>query len=164
MLSLLRAITRRSPSIEQAPRMCVYRIVNRRTGGIYVGSSTNFPRRVERHLEQLRERRHPNYKLQADFDHYGEAVFRFEVLEAVSDRAQLLAREQHYLDTVNPFYNIARYAGRHPRYGRMPATDEPMNRNRDQTKTPGDEISLLRVTLAACALGLALLTSRKRRS
>jgi hypothetical protein len=40
--------------------------------------------------------------------------FELEILEAplVSDVFNLLKREQHYLDSLNPIYNIAKIAAR----------------------------------------------------
>jgi len=49
--------------------------------------------------------------LQAAFNKYGEGAFTFLVLEDVENASRLIVREQCYLDTLNPEYNICPTAG-----------------------------------------------------
>jgi len=89
----------------------IYQIENQTNGKRYIGSSVNVQRRQANHLSALRHRRHKNPHLQAAFKKYGEEAFAFTILEQVEDSAQLIPREQYYLDTLNPEYNIALTAG-----------------------------------------------------
>lgn len=118
----------------------VYQIENQANGNCYVGSAVNLRRRWAQHISRLRHKRHCNQHLQRAFDRYGEPAFVFSILEQIKDASQLIPREQHYLDTLKPEYNIASIAGsalgrpcspetrrkmseaqsgqRHPNYGR----------------------------------------------
>ena len=89
----------------------VYQITKHTNGKHYIGSSAHDKRRWRTHLSLLRRREHPNAYLQAAFDKYGRGAFGFSLLESVEDTLQLVTREQHYLDTLNPEYNIAKTAG-----------------------------------------------------
>lgn len=42
---------------------------------------------------------------------YGYSGFKLEILEYCSDRAQAVSREQYYIDSLNPEYNILPNAG-----------------------------------------------------
>lgn len=88
----------------------VYRILNTETGDMYVGSSVNMLRRRNTHLWHLRRGDHQSPILTAAWEKYGESEFVFEVLE-ICEKSDLLTREQHYLDTLRPRYNIALVAG-----------------------------------------------------
>ena len=87
----------------------VYQIRNIVNGKVYVGSAVYLRRRWNRHLSYLRNNAHANKKLQYAFNKYGENNFVFEILEEVSDKTQLTAVEQKYidkLDAVHSGYNI----------------------------------------------------------
>jgi hypothetical protein len=51
--------------------------------------------------------------LQAAWNKYTELAFEFAILEQC-DFGEILAREQFYIDTLNPSLNLARIAGRPP--------------------------------------------------
>jgi len=89
----------------------IYQITNQKNGNRYVGSAVNLKRRWRVHLSDLRRGQHKNEHLQRAYDKYGEGAFGFSVLENVEDAFQLIPREQHYLDTLKPEYNIAPTAG-----------------------------------------------------
>lgn len=89
----------------------IYQIKNQVNGKRYIGSAVNLTKRWQNHLSDLRLSRHHNLHLQRAFEKYGEAVFAFAALEAVEDAFQLIPREQHYLDTLKPEYNISPTAG-----------------------------------------------------
>jgi len=84
----------------------IYQIKNEMNGKSYVGSSANAPQRWWQHVCDLRHGRHHNQRLQHAFDKYGESAFVLSILEHVEDSTQLVLREQHYLDTLRPEYNI----------------------------------------------------------
>lgn len=88
----------------------IYKIVNNLNGKFYVGSSTNLHKRESDHFSGLRRGNHPNLYLQRSYNTYGEENFTFCILETC-EIVYLLEREQHYIDTLNPEYNISRVAG-----------------------------------------------------
>ena len=88
----------------------IYQITNTCTGEFYVGSAVDFDKRWHGHLVKLRCDRHHNNHLRNAFIKYGESAFTFSVLELVS-ADELLVREQHYIDTLSPVYNICKVAG-----------------------------------------------------
>jgi group I intron endonuclease len=88
----------------------VYRWINNETDHIYIGSSINFSNRL---------RLYYNYDFISDKSKsminnalvkHGYSKFSLEILE-YCDASLVLEREQHYLDTLNPKYNILKTAG-----------------------------------------------------
>lgn len=101
---------------------CIYKITNPINGKFYIGSTTEYDRRYKEHYNLLRNNIHYNINLQSDYNEYGE-VFTFEVIEVVGNKEQLIEREQYYLDTLRPDYNILIIA------------DSPLGvKRRDETK------------------------------
>lgn len=88
----------------------VYKIENKINNKIYVGSCKRFTYRRHKHFTELRHNKHHNQHLQRSFDKYGEKSFEFIIIEKVKT-SRLLEREQHYIDILNPEYNIQRIAG-----------------------------------------------------
>lgn len=88
----------------------VYIISNNLNGHKYIGSSINFQTRKKTHLIELKANKHHSQYLQRAWNKYGEQNFTFEVLE-ICKIEYLIEREQHYIDTINPEYNISRTAG-----------------------------------------------------
>tara|TARA_R110000823_G_scaffold157461_1_gene288188 strand:+ start:274 stop:837 length:564 start_codon:yes stop_codon:yes gene_type:complete len=60
---------------------CVYQIVNSVNNKIYIGETTRGELRWNEHLKSLRGNYHTNPKLQADFDKFGEEVFKWSIIE-----------------------------------------------------------------------------------
>jgi group I intron endonuclease len=89
----------------------IYVIRNLINGHIYVGSAISLYRRYHQHFVSLRHNSHKNPHLQAAFNKYSEAAFGFAIFELVDNKADLIAREQHFIDILNPEYNIHRIAG-----------------------------------------------------
>ena len=89
----------------------IYQISNRANGKRYIGSAVNLRKRWQTHLANLRHGHHCNSHLQAAFNKHGESMFTFAILERVEDSAQLIPREQHFLDMLKPEYNILPTAG-----------------------------------------------------
>ncbi len=99
---------------EQAKLSGIYVIRNKINNKIYIGSAVNLQNRFWIHFSKLRANNHVNKHLQASFNKNGENSFTFNLLELVEDKDQLINREQHYIDTLQPHYNIAKQAGRPP--------------------------------------------------
>ena len=84
----------------------VYKITNKINGKIYIGSTTTpFSLRFGQHKCQLRGNRHFNPHLQYSWNKYGESNFEFSPIE-ICDASSCMVREQHYIDTLHPAYNV----------------------------------------------------------
>lgn len=88
----------------------VYKITNINNENSYIGSSIDVYKRWNKHKVCLRNGNHHSQHLQNAWNKYGESSFVFEVL-LFCEINLLIEKEQHYLDTVKPEYNIARKAG-----------------------------------------------------
>lgn len=94
----------------------------------YIGSSKKIERRKQEHLNQLRSQRHDSKILSSAFKKYGETNFIFEVVEETC-LDTYLKREQYYIDTLNPAYNIRSKVsgGRHYDYWIFSKTNKSFN-------------------------------------
>lgn len=89
----------------------VYQVKNRVNGKLYIGSTTTpFSVRFGHHKSNLRHNKHGNPHLQNAWNKYGESSFEFSVLE-VCDKPRCFVREQFYIDTLSPVYNVLPLAG-----------------------------------------------------
>lgn len=79
----------------------IYAIRNTANGKLYVGSAVSIARRWTVHRSNLKTGVHRCKPLQRAYDKYGVAAFVYEVLEIVQDVANLIVREQHWLDTLD---------------------------------------------------------------
>lgn len=87
----------------------IYKIINSANGNFYIGSS-DYPRgRWNLHRSSLRKNCHHSRYLQNAWNKYGEECFLFQVIETC-DTSQKLVREQYYLDTLKPVYNVSHLA------------------------------------------------------
>lgn len=85
----------------------IYQIRNLINGKIYVGSTVNkFYRRWCAHKGLLNKNKHDSIKLQRGWNKYGKENFVFEILEVVEDKNKVIEREQFYIDTLKPWYNV----------------------------------------------------------
>jgi group I intron endonuclease len=78
-------------------------------GKIYIGSAVVLSQRLRSHINDLQNNRHKNIHLQRAFILYNE--IDFEILEYIPDVNDLIKREQFYIDSLRPHYNIAKIAG-----------------------------------------------------
>ncbi len=88
----------------------IYAIVNKINGKRYIGSAVSFKKRWYIHVCRLRKGTHHSPKLQNGWNKYGEESFEFVELECC-EKEELIKREQHWIDELRPFYNIAKLAG-----------------------------------------------------
>lgn len=89
----------------------IYKIVNTINRSIYIGSTINLVRREHEHFYSLKNDFHHSKILQRAFNKYGRLNFKFEVIEEC-EVEKLLEREQYYIDTLKPSYNVSKIAGR----------------------------------------------------
>lgn len=90
----------------------IYKLTNKLNGRIYIGSAKEFKRRWSQHSFSLRNQKHQNKFLQADFNKCGEEAFVFEVMEVTDGKTKeerLTIEEgyikQHY-DNGKSCYNL----------------------------------------------------------
>lgn len=83
----------------------IYKITNLVNNKFYVGSSVNLYNRKHTHSTYLAKNLHHNPHLQSSYNKYGKDNFLFEVIE-YCNKETLEEREQYYMDTLFPQYNI----------------------------------------------------------
>lgn len=84
----------------------VYVIENTLTGDVYVGSTRTLAKRNRRHFRELEQGIHHSTYLQRAYAKYGADAFVFRVVEEVLDANMLIEREQHWIETLKPTYNM----------------------------------------------------------
>lgn len=91
----------------------IYKIINIKTEDFYIGSSAQYKRRKGKHLYDLRKNKHPCVHLQNSYNKHGLINFEFHILEEFeyASKDEILNKEQYYLDTLKPIYNICSKAG-----------------------------------------------------
>ncbi|MGR3179409.1 MAG: GIY-YIG nuclease family protein [Candidatus Anammoxibacter sp.] len=106
----------------------IYKIKNKVTNDVYIGSAKNFNIRWKEHIKRLKRKNHHSIILQNAWNKYGEQSFDFQIIEYVQDVSKLIDREQYYLDLIKPKYNICKYA--YSSLGRKP-TEETRKKLRE---------------------------------
>ncbi len=88
----------------------IYVIWNTINGKEYVGSAVSLYGRCHTHKSQLSDGTHSNKKLLRSYKKYGDEYFVFDIIE-LCGKDCLIEREQFWIDTKNPFFNICKIAG-----------------------------------------------------
>lgn len=91
----------------------IYCIINIKNSKKYIGSSKNIRQRLWSHRAELRHNKHENSHLQNAWNKYGEHNFDYYILEKCEE-SLLLEKEQLYIDTINPEYNMNKETQRPP--------------------------------------------------
>ena len=93
----------------------IYKITNVIRGLVYVGSAIRVKSRTSNHKRALILGSHDNQRLQRSWTKYGPSAFEFAVLEYIDDVADLIQREQFFIDLLSaakkPNFNICQLAG-----------------------------------------------------
>jgi len=92
----------------------IYRITSQiHPDRIYIGSSVRIDRRWKEHLKMLRSNKHANVKLMGHVNKYGIEDLVFSIVESFVfiSKEHLLSREQYYIDTLHPSFNMCMVAG-----------------------------------------------------
>lgn len=132
----------------------IYQIRNTVNGKRYIGSAVNLPKRFSDHRYGLNKGDHRNSKLQRAWIKYGKDSFCFEIVE-LADPADLLHREQHYIDLYHSYgkndgYNICPVAGN--KLGVIPSI-ETRNKMSESGKKRPPVTDETRAKLSATGLG-----------
>ena len=88
----------------------IYKITNKINGNTYVGSAVDIRKRWRNHAYRLNLNNHHSKHLQHAWNKYGADCFEFMIIEECSE-GLLIEREQFFIDTYQPEYNIALVAG-----------------------------------------------------
>lgn len=83
----------------------IYKIINKVTREKYVGQTTNFSRRINDHKEKLRKNIHPNPKLQASWNKYGEDNFEITKEQYDFSKEELNLKEITEIEKENSYHN-----------------------------------------------------------
>jgi len=97
-------------------RSAIYRIRHIKSNKVYIGSAVDAYNRWSVHLSFLKRNKHHSILLQRAWNKYGGDQFRFEIIEFVKNKNNLIKREQYWMDkyeAANPQkgYNITPTAG-----------------------------------------------------
>lgn len=84
----------------------IYKITNSVSKKFYVGSAKDINKRWCRHKLDLKNNKHHNIILQRAWNKYDSSNFIFEIIEECSIE-KLFEKEQYYIDTLKPIYNIS---------------------------------------------------------
>lgn len=85
----------------------IYCIQNKTNFKLYIGSSKNIYSRWAKHRSLLKYDKHENAYLQNTINKYGIDNFTFVLIETVKE-SNLTIREQYWIDTLKPSYNITK--------------------------------------------------------
>lgn len=77
--------------------MGIYKILNNVTGEVYVGSSRSVANRIQKHINDLTDRKHENKLLEQLWHSQGPCTFTFSIVELVDREADLIARERFWI-------------------------------------------------------------------
>lgn len=86
-------------------KSAIYKITNVANNKCYIGSAVDAYTRLAVHKSGLKYGKQPNKHLQASFIKYGINNFKFEILEYIADKNNLLFREQiwiNYFQSYDP--------------------------------------------------------------
>ena len=89
----------------------IYKFTNKLNGNFYIGSSVNLSRRfINYYTLSYISKVKSHFTISRALIKYGYFNFELEILE-YCDVSDLLKREQYYIDSLKPIYNIAKIAG-----------------------------------------------------
>jgi predicted GIY-YIG superfamily endonuclease len=91
---------------------CVYQIINKINGKIYIGETTRAYRRRKEHFTSLKSNRHQNCKLQEDFNNFGEDAFEWSIIKELDKDKDILLLEEirtidNFLKQGKELYNLS---------------------------------------------------------
>jgi len=90
----------------------IYKITSSVNGKFYIGSTFDYEKRTVQHLRELRNGKHHSKYLQNHVNKYGIDVLTFSIVEMVMFTELLKDREQYYIDTLKPKFNMAKFSDR----------------------------------------------------
>lgn len=100
----------------------IYKISNIIDNRTYIGSSKNIKGRFAEHKRLLKNEKHNNIHLLRFVNKYGIDCLIFEVIELCNVQ-DLIAKEQYYMDLLQPKFNICKIANKPPVYRKFTKDD-----------------------------------------
>lgn len=91
--------------------MCIYQLKSIVNNKIYIGSTIDFNARIFKHFSELKRKAHHSTHLQNHINKHGLDVLEASIIEIINNKKDLIIREQYYLDTLHPEFNICKIAG-----------------------------------------------------
>jgi group I intron endonuclease len=89
----------------------IYKITNPENGNFYIGSAAvSLSKRFSDHKRLLNLNKNPCVYLQRAYNKSDKKTFIFTILEHC-EKEDCISREQYYIDTYSPKYNLCKYAG-----------------------------------------------------
>lgn len=88
----------------------IYMWTNKITGDIYIGQSVDLANRLKRYFNQNYLDKNKSFLISRALIKYSHSSFSLTILE-YCDKSELNEREQYYLDSLEPDYNILKIAG-----------------------------------------------------
>jgi hypothetical protein len=141
----------------------IYKITNVINNKFYIGSSVNIRTRWNEHKNDLKKSFHGNIYLQRSHDKYGMEFLTFEILEECEPK-NCIKREQYFIDTLNPEYNLCRIAGSSFRNPKILKPVSLFNLNGELVKNfigvieCAEYLNCDSSTISACAKGIKTVT------
>lgn len=111
----------------------IYKILNKINGKFYIGSALNLKYRWRDHKVFLKNKNHPNIHLQRSSIKHNLENFEFIILEYV-EASKLIEREQFWINSLNPEYNILKIAGSLLGFKHSEETKNKYYRGKQQSK------------------------------
>lgn len=72
---------------------------------VYIGSSVNIKKRLEKHMSFLKHNKHFNQHLQNAFNKYGKEWFKIGIID-LCEKEELIEKEQFYMNKNTNLFNI----------------------------------------------------------
>lgn len=127
----------------------IYQIKSILNHEVYIGSSVDVKKRWRSHRNSLIADKHHSVYLQRHCNKYGIEDLEFSIIE-LCEKEELVQKEQHYLDTFSPKFNVLKKADSSLGVKRRPETIEkvrnanlglkhPAWRNKIKSKAQGGE-------------------------
>ena len=104
----------------------IYCWVNMINGKYYIGSGIDLNNRINDYYQESYYKSKSNLIIVRSILKYGLGNFALVILE-FTDKDELLSREQHFLDTLEPEYNILDVAGNSQGYKHTPESLQKMS-------------------------------------
>jgi group I intron endonuclease len=101
--------------LENIDKSGIYMLTNKLTNDIYIGQSIDISKRFKNYFNLSYIKSKDNYIISRALIKYGYTNFSLTILE-YCDKSNLFAREQNYLDKLNPQYNILKTAGSYKKF------------------------------------------------
>lgn len=113
---------------------------------IYIGSASNMINRWRCHLSSLVRNKHHSRKLQNHYNKYGKEDLKFILIE-ICNEDELIKKEQYFIDSYKPYFNICLLAGRTSGVKRTEQTRIKISKSKKGKPSPRKGVILSKETI-----------------